>query len=159
MYSFNKTKKVKWLLNIEYIPIINNVINYIDKNIYKDLNVEMLAQMANFSKFYFCRIFKKYIGESIYSYIKRLRTERSFYLLWNSNEPIKTIAIKCGFKSVSHFSYNYKNYFGISATEQRDRNKEFKKEDLSKLDPNLNVNVKLDYPKHWLFLKVLVATK
>lgn len=140
-------------MSYDYIPRFNNLIDYIDNNIYEDLNIDILADMVYFSKFHFCRLFKKYTGESIYSYIKRLRIERSFYLLWNSDESIKIIADKCGFNSASHFSHNFKKYFGISASEQREKNIEFKEEDFSKVSPNIDVNVKTVEPKTLAYIK------
>lgn len=105
---------------------INNVILYIENNLSKDLSIGDLAELACFSKFHFSRIFKSVTGESVYHYIKRVRLERAAYFLWGTELPIKNIAGKCGFNSISNFSYNYKRHFGRSAMDQRELNEEVK---------------------------------
>ncbi len=105
---------------------INNVTLYIENNLSEDLSIEDLADLACFSKFHFSRIFKSVTGESVYHYIKRVRLERATYFLWGTELPIKKIADKCGFNSISNFSYSYKQHFGRSAMEQRELNEEVK---------------------------------
>lgn len=102
---------------------INNVILYIENNLSDDLSVEILAKLACFSKFHFSRIFKSITGESVYHYIKRLRLERASYYLWSSDKSIKDIARNCGFNTTSNFSYNFRQYYGVSAKEIKVRNR------------------------------------
>lgn len=103
----------------EQVKRINNVLFYIEHNLSNDLKIDELASIACYSKFHFNRIFKSIIGESVYHYIKRIRVERANYYLWATYLSIEEIAIKCGFGSISNFSYNYKKHFGISARNQR----------------------------------------
>ncbi|MCP4217768.1 MAG: helix-turn-helix transcriptional regulator [bacterium] len=42
----------------EYIARINRVIDYVDENIYDELTLEKLAEVADFSRFHFHRIFR-----------------------------------------------------------------------------------------------------
>lgn len=107
---------------------INKVISFIDNNLDKELNVNMMAEIACLSKYHFNRVFKSITTESVYQYIKRVRIERSFYYLWNSKDSVKEISLKCGFKSSSNFSHNFKKHFGISAKEQLNLNIQWKKD-------------------------------
>ena len=82
----------------EYKSRINRVIDYIDQNIDKSLTLDELAQVANFSKFHFNRIFHSFIGEALFQFIQRLRIEKAAYLLLtNPRNSITEIAYQCGF--------------------------------------------------------------
>jgi AraC family transcriptional regulator len=93
---------------------INNVINYINDNLDKSLSLNELADTANFSSYYFHRIFVAVVGESINSYTNRTRIQKSARLLKFSNSPISDIAYECGFSSPSTFSRSFKQHFEIT---------------------------------------------
>lgn len=105
---------------------ITKVLNHIHNNISQDLNVEDLGKIACYSKFHFNRIFKSVTGESVYRHIKRVRLEKSVDYLWNTDLTISEIATKCGFNTISSFSYNYKSHFNITPQNQRRLNLKYK---------------------------------
>lgn len=123
----------------DHIKRINNTILYIENNLSEKLTIDDLAEMACFSKFHFSRIFKEETGESVYHFIKRLRLERASHYLWASDKSIKDIAFKCGFSTTSNFSYNYKQHFGISAREQKEKNRYYKELESC---PDISVEIK-----------------
>ena len=61
----------------EYIFRVNRVIDYIETNIDKDLSLEDLARIANFSQFHFHRIFRAIVGETLNRFIQRMRVEKA----------------------------------------------------------------------------------
>ena len=102
----------------EYISRINRVIDYIEKNLDKELNLEKLASEAHFSPFHFHRIFSAFNGETLNNFIKRVRIEKCASSILNDEEtPISEIAYKYGFNSISVFSRSFKEHFDISASE------------------------------------------
>lgn len=104
----------------EYRKRINKAFDYIENNISKQISLEELADVANFSKYHFHRIFASYTGEPPAQFINRLRLEKAaMMLVMNKNDNISDIAEKTGFTDLSIFSRNFKNYFGISAGEYR----------------------------------------
>ncbi len=104
----------------EYIRSINRVIDHIEKNLHKDLLLDDLARVANFSKFHFHRIFKAITGEALNKYIQRLRMEKAAsQLLRHPQKPIINIAYECGFESFSSFDRIFKEYFSMSPGEWR----------------------------------------
>ncbi|OFX83386.1 MAG: hypothetical protein A2W99_11735 [Bacteroidetes bacterium GWF2_33_16] len=106
----------------EYIFRVNKVIDHIDKNIDKPLNLDVLANVANFSPFHFHRIFTTFTGETLNNFIKRLRVEKSARLLINEPEtPISDIAYYCGYNSASVFCRAFKDYFKVSAKDYREK--------------------------------------
>lgn len=110
------------MAGIEYIQRINKAIDYIHKNLDKNLTAEEIADYCCFSRFYFNRMFKAVVGESVYSFIKRRKLENAAFLLrTKTNIPVTDIALRNGY-SPSNFASAFKSYYGISATEYRKRN-------------------------------------
>jgi AraC family transcriptional regulator len=104
----------------EYIARINRAFDYIECNIGNQFTLQELAQVANFSKYHFNRIFYGVVGETPFQFITRVRIERAATLLKSpANESISEIAYKVGFTDISIFSRNFKNYFGVSASQYR----------------------------------------
>lgn len=104
----------------EYIHRINRVIDFIEANLDKDLSLEMVAEVANFSPFHFHRIFSAFVGETLLGFIKRKRVERAASLLIDNPEsPITDIAFYCGYSSSSVFCRAFKERFGTSAQQFR----------------------------------------
>ena len=104
----------------EYKSRINKTFDYIEKNIEKSFTLEELANVANFSKFHFNRIFMSLVGETPFQFVLRIRLEKAATLIVaNKAENITEIAYKCGFTDISIFSRNFKNYFNKTATQYR----------------------------------------
>lgn len=126
----------KELLRQEYISRINRVIDYIEKNINSDLNLEKLSRVACFSTFHFHRIFSALVGETLNSFIKRLRVEKAAaMLIGNPKYTITNIAFRCGFSGSAVFSRDFKEYYGVSASE-------FKRGDYKQISKNCKVESK-----------------
>lgn len=101
----------------EYIKRINRVIDYLDDNYDQEHDLESLAQLSNFSKHHFHRIFKGIVGEPLNKYLQRIRIEKAAHILkYQHKKSITEIAIDCGFKSSASFSRVFKDHFGLSAT-------------------------------------------
>ncbi len=106
--------------NKEYISKINVIQDYIENNLDKNLTLDKLSQMANFSPYYFHRLFKDYTKESLYSYIKRLRLEKAaFLLLTDKKQPITQVAFNAGFANQASFAKAFKKHFGMNASNYR----------------------------------------
>lgn len=85
---------------------------YINNNIEKVITVEELAEICNYSKFYFLKEFNKFTGITPYQYILKIKLEKSRELLQNKNMQIVDVAYMLGFSDQSHFSNSFKKYFG-----------------------------------------------
>jgi AraC family transcriptional regulator len=120
----------------EYIARINRVIDYIQNNIGEELKLEKLADIANFSAFHFNRIFRAMVGETINHFITRIRIEKAAaYLVGNPKKTISEIAYDCGYSSSATFARAFKERFGMSASDWRERGFiEFSK--ISKINSN-----------------------
>lgn len=67
------------------------------------LSLEAVCSELNVSKYYFCRVFKEYMGCSPYEYLINLRLNFAKTLLRSSSCGIIEISEKAGFESDSYF--------------------------------------------------------
>ena len=104
----------------EYYFRINKSIDYIKENLQEELSLEKLADLSNFSKFHFHRIFKSVTGTTINEFIKKAKIERAlFFLMNNPSKTISEIANDCGFLSISSFSRSFREVRQMTPTEWR----------------------------------------
>jgi AraC-like DNA-binding protein/mannose-6-phosphate isomerase-like protein (cupin superfamily) len=97
----------------------SDVLDYIDKSYTDDITIEELASIANMSMFYFCRLFKKVIGQTPTEYITLARINKAEYLLKHTNDSVSNIAMYTGFNDISYFSRQFKKYKGLSPSQYR----------------------------------------
>lgn len=97
-----------------YNKVIIEAINYIKAHLEEELTVEDIAEHCHFSKFYFNRLFKSIVGESVYAFIKRLRIEKSaFCIRFEHERSITEIGAQYGYSS-SNYSTAFKKRYGQS---------------------------------------------
>jgi AraC family transcriptional regulator len=110
--------------------IIIDAINYIKEHIEENLTVDDVAKHCNYSKYYFSRIFKLKVGESVYKFIKRMKIEKSILdLIVQDKKSITEISANYGYSSsnysavfAKHYSKSpskYKKYFVESKIKSR----------------------------------------
>jgi len=126
----------------EYQKQVNIIVEYINDHLGEELDLNILADKANFSPFHFHRIMKAFLGESLGAYIMRLRVETAARLLRYTELPIQDIAYRLGYDVPSSLSKAFKSFYGISPKEFRN-NKMY-----TIMKPSLlNEDLKLKAPK------------
>ncbi len=101
---------------------MNRVVDHIQAHLAEPLDLERLSAVACFSPFHFHRLFSAWMGETLQSFVHRLRLERAAQLLvFHRLTTISDIALECGFSSASVFARSFKAAYGVSAGEWRNR--------------------------------------
>lgn len=99
--------------------LINQSIDYIIAHFDENLSIEDVADHFHFSKFYFCRSFKKATGKSVYEFIKRLKMDQSAIdIKLVKNKPITDIGLDYGYSS-SNYSSAFRKHHKVSPVEFR----------------------------------------
>jgi AraC family transcriptional regulator len=105
----------------DYYQRVNEVLYQIHLDITKEHSVKTLASHISMSPFHFNRIFKKIMGESLHTYIRRIRLEHGANaLLFNPDSSVREILQSCGFASNSSFTHAFKEHFGVTPTKWRE---------------------------------------
>ncbi len=89
------------------------VIQYIDENIEKPINLDDLTPVAFLTKYHLCRQFKQKMGVSIYQYSLKKKLLLANNLMKN-DIPITKVFSKCGFGNYSSFYRAYTKEYGMS---------------------------------------------
>lgn len=94
--------------------LVSRSIDYIMQHLDEEISVEDVADHCHFSKYYFGRVFKKETGESIYSFIKRMKIEQSaINLKIEKDKSITDIGLEYGYSS-SNYSSAFKKHLKVS---------------------------------------------
>ncbi|MEZ0536541.1 helix-turn-helix domain-containing protein [Caldicellulosiruptoraceae bacterium PP1] len=98
---------------------LEKIFDYIENNYHKDISLDEIAQVANYSTFHFTRFFKQVTGMTFSQYLSIYRIKRAEWLLINKNLSIAEIAMNTGFNSIKTFNRVFKNIKGCSPTEYK----------------------------------------
>ena len=86
----------------------------------EELSLGRVAQAANMSSYYFCKMFKRATGVNFTNYLARVRVERAKSLLLNPNARISEVAFDVGFTSITNFNRTFKQLVGQSPSHYRE---------------------------------------
>ncbi|KKI90852.1 hypothetical protein WQ54_18150 [Bacillus sp. SA1-12] len=100
---------------------IIKALDFIDKNLTKNLTVAEIAHCTGWSHEHFTRIFTEHIGLPPQKAIMYRRIERSCQLLLQEQWSIKRIAFAVGFKDEHYFSRSFLKVKGMTATQYRNK--------------------------------------
>lgn len=100
--------------------LADEVLLYLEEH-YADYNLssKSLALHHHISVAYLNRIFKQKTGETIASYLKKIRLKRAHELLLNTNQSVESIAKKVGFENTKYFYTLFKTEYGVSPSNYR----------------------------------------
>lgn len=91
--------------------VIQKVLDYIEKNLEEELNLDTISKSIGYSKFYLNRIFTECTGVTIYKYLQSRRLTAAAEKLVNSDKTIMQIAYEAGYDSQQSFSYAFKQVY------------------------------------------------
>jgi AraC family transcriptional regulator len=112
---------VKTETRMIYQERINKILNYINHNIDQPMDISFLAELGHYSPFHFQKIMKAHLGESLGSFIIRIRIETSAHLLKHTSMPVQEIALKTGYENPASFNKAFRKRFQCSPLEFREQ--------------------------------------
>lgn len=100
---------------------IQKTLDWIEENIGEEIQIEELASIASLSLFYYQRLFARLVKKPVREYIKLRRLARSCKGFENKNSNIIDISVEYGFKNRETFSKAFKDVYGLTPSEYRDK--------------------------------------
>ncbi|WP_455617754.1 helix-turn-helix domain-containing protein [Eisenbergiella sp.] len=107
---------------MDTINRIQRAIDFVEDNIYDELNPDAIASQAYMSSFHFQRLFSVVCGVSLGEYIRNRRLTLSGTEIQHSDTKIIDIAFKYGYESPESFSRAFTRFHGISPMAARSQN-------------------------------------
>ena len=97
---------------------VRAALKYIGDNYLEAVSLEEIAAGIGITKYYLVREFKKYTGQTIFSYMNKLRCRKAEMLL-SKGKSITEAAYESGFESAAYFARTYKKLRGYSPSEYK----------------------------------------
>ncbi len=85
------------------------------------ISLEQAASSCSLSKSRFSDVFTKTMNVGFSNFAQRMRISAAAQMLQNSNLPIKKVAVRCGFRNISHFYHIFKENFKCTPAEFSNR--------------------------------------
>jgi AraC family transcriptional regulator len=95
------------------------VIDYVHENLERDLDLNVLADIACMSPYHWHRIYQAFSGESLAATVKRLRLQRAAGLLAKTEQSIEQIAQACAYPNVQSFTRIFSSVYGMPPARYR----------------------------------------
>jgi AraC family transcriptional regulator len=98
---------------------LQQVLDYIQTHLDRDLSLSELAKVINISPTYFASAFKQAIDISPHQYVIQQRVEQAKLMLSKTDLAISDIALQVGFASQSHLTQQFKRLTGMTPKQIR----------------------------------------
>lgn len=122
LYRINKEKdkdKEKTYNDNFYVSLCNNVIVYLQENIYGKISLEELCDDLGYGKTMICKHFKNYTGKGIMEYYLDMKIQEAKWLLVSGKHNVSQISDMLMFSSPYYFTACFKRICGMSPTKYR----------------------------------------
>ena len=129
-------------MNFEYL---NQMIKYIEENLTEDIEYKQLAKIVGVSEYNLQRIFMFLTNISLAEYIRKRRLSGAFEELKTTDIKIVDLAVKYRYDSQISFARAFKNMFGITPSECKTSNVEYKQFPIIKFNNTNEVCEELNY--------------
>ncbi|MEY8333575.1 AraC family transcriptional regulator [Lachnospiraceae bacterium 47-T17] len=101
---------------------IKEAINFIEQNFQNNITIEDIANVCGINRSYFGKIFRNSTGRSPQEFLMSYRMIKATELLKLTSLSIADIGSAVGYENQLHFSRAFKNIYGVSPREWRNRN-------------------------------------
>ena len=98
-----------------YQSRMQRALDFIEQNLGDDLHLDVVSEVAAFSKYHFHRQFTATFGLSVHRYVQLARMKRASYrLAFRDAESITGIAMDAGYEAPDAFARAFRQRFGQS---------------------------------------------
>ena len=101
--------------------ITQKIKNLVEKEYMNDISLNYVAESVNLAPTYVSYIFKRETGQTLVKYITDVKMAKAKILLEEGNMKVIGVARACGYDNQPYFNRLFKNYFGITPKQFRER--------------------------------------
>lgn len=95
------------------------MLNYIQANYARPINVAMIAEAAHISSAYACTLFKKHTGDTLINCLTSRRLTAAAELLLSTELPAYAVANRVGYQDYRYFKQVFIKKYGVAPSEYR----------------------------------------
>ena len=111
---------------LETIKLLNNTIEYIERNLDATLDIDEISKVAYSSRYHFQRVFYALTGITVTEYIRNRRLTLAAEELAATDKKVIDVALKYDYESPEAFTKAFKRLHGISPSALRKLNGKIK---------------------------------
>ncbi len=123
---------------MDWMTSIQQTIDFIEENICKELEVDMLADRIYTSRFYFQKVFTILCDCTVSEYIRNRRMTLAGYEVIDTESSLLEIALKYGYETNESFTRAFTRFHGITPSEARKNHSNLKAFSRISLKSNLS---------------------
>lgn len=102
---------------------IEKIIKFISENYNQELSLESVSQEVHLASGYISHLFRQRTGQSFLQYLISFRMKKAAELLLETDMKVNQIATKTGYPNASYFIQTFKNTYGCTPAQYRERAK------------------------------------
>lgn len=99
--------------------VVNTALKFIADNYKNELTIDAICNEISFSKYYFCKIFRRQMGVTVHQYVNEYRINKAKELLAYSKLSVNSIATQVGFKTTLTFLRAFEKSVHMTPSEYR----------------------------------------
>ncbi|EAQ65575.1 transcriptional regulator, AraC family protein [Marinomonas sp. MED121] len=96
-----------------------NAVSLMEANTEEVIDLDSISDYINVSRRQLERLFNKHLKDTPSRYYLKIRLNKAHRLLTQTSMSITDVGISCGFSTTPHFSKSYRDFFGISPSNER----------------------------------------
>lgn len=104
---------------LKQLQLYNDIVDYVKWNRFEPLKVSEIAVHFGYNMKYLSHLFHKAAGMSLKQYILQQKIEAASFLLTDTNQSIKEIAMQLGYHDSHHFMKSFKQMTNLTPTSFR----------------------------------------
>ena len=94
------------------------VLNYIDDHFDEPITLESISASFGYNKYYFSRLFNRYVGENLNNYINTIRVRNLVARAQKEEDPrLASLVFECGFDSMTTFYRSFARCYNCPPSE------------------------------------------
>ena len=124
-YKFLSSPVFKSNINHHDSDKLNKIYQYVLNNIDKEITLDEIASISNYSTPAFCRYFKKRANKTFVQFLNEIRVGQACRLLVDEDYMVADICFMCGFNNISYFIKQFKKITGYTPKNYRKKFMDF----------------------------------
>ena len=101
------------------IATLQEIRQFIEGNFTKDIPIMLICRKFGFNRTKLQEGFNQLFSVTVHAYVCQLRMDKARGLLRETDEPVKLIALECGYKKLSSFTRVFTRWHRMSPTQYR----------------------------------------
>ena len=98
----------------ENSALIYRALTYVEEHYQEPISMQQVAQECNVNYYHFSRLFQQYTHQGFRDYIVNFRINKARKMLLQTNDSVTSIAIECGFETISYFIKKFQAVTGMT---------------------------------------------